>query len=136
MAIEIKNMVNIKVKIDKNIEQKALKFETAISDFVTKTQLDVEKGKDIFGNTFDDYNPKYEAWRKKKGYRGSPPNLRITGNMMKSLNYQMNRLTNQFTAIIGFSDNSGKVKGNLQKRKFFGLTKEALDKIKKRVGGT
>lgn len=136
MAIEIKNMVNIKVKIDKNIEQKAIKFETAVSDFVTKNLLDVEKGKDIFGNTFDDYNPKYEAWRKEIGKRGNPPNLRLSGNMMKSLNYRMNRLTNQFTAIIGFSDNSAKVKGNLQKRKFFGLTKEALDKIKKRVGGT
>lgn len=134
MAVEIKNFVNIKLKIKDNLEKKHQNFRLAVSDLQTKIVIDTEAGKDIFGNTFEKkYSEPYRKWREKKGYRTDPPNLRVTGTMMRSLNTRFEVLGDSIRAIMGFSDSSEKVKGNLKYRKFFGLTAESIKEIKKRL---
>lgn len=116
-------------------EEKARNFETAMSDIRTKIKNDVGQGKDIDGNQFAEYTPRYKKWREANNKRGTPPDLRLTGNMMDSLNVNFDRFPDKLVARLGFLGETEKVIGNLKKRKFFGFNQKMREYVLKRVKG-
>ena len=136
MAIKVTSNFDFRLKIKEKIENIQEKFGQALEDIRTELELDATAGKDINGRTFKRYSKKYAEWRKEKGYQSSPPNLTITGTMLSSIRTDVRKDGENVVGRITVNDDPGKVKGNLEKRKFFGLSKEKLAQLKNKIGAT
>lgn len=88
-----------------------------------------QKGKDFNGKSFGKYTKQYA---KKKG--SNNVNLHVSGNMLESIKYEISRGKMRFY----YTGNEGKkAHGNQVKngRKFFGVDKEQIALLKKKISG-
>jgi phage gpG-like protein len=107
----------------------------ALNDETTIMRARIEEGRDVNDQPFDPYSDEYAEWRESKGYRVSPPNLTVTGNMLNSIASTVNENTTSFEGVVFFSDaaEAEKAKYNLEKREFFGFTDEQVNRIRDRL---
>jgi hypothetical protein len=135
MSIEIIKEINIAGDVKSNLDKLAPVFERAIKDAIAVMKTDIEKGRDVNGQTFTPYTKRYAEWREKKKYRVEPPNLRVTGNMLQAVQSRVEKKGAQLVGIVDFNSarEALKAEGNLKKRDFFGFSKESLDRIKRKL---
>lgn len=136
MTVKVTTNFNFSLKVKEKLENIQEKFGRGLEDIATRLQADAASGKDIEGKTFDKYNDKYKAWRGEKGYQTAPPNLTITGTMLSSIRTDIRKEGANVVGRISVNDDPKKVEGNLKYRKFFGLSKERLAELKKKIGAT
>ena len=136
MTVMVTTNFNFSLKVKEKLENIQEKFGRGLEDIATQLNIDASAGRDIEGKQFDKYNDKYEAWRKKKGYQTTPPNLTITGTMLSSIRTDIRKEGSNVVGRISVNDNPGKVEGVNKKRNFFGLSAKRLAELKKKIGAT
>ena len=136
MTVKVTTNFNFSLKVKEKLENIQEKFGRGLEDIVTRLQYDANAGRDIEGNTFRPYHPKYAEKRKEMGKQVSPPNLTITGTMLSSIRTDIRKEGANVVGRISVNDDPKKVEGNLKYRKFFGLSKERLAELKKKIGAT
>lgn len=135
MSISIKNNTHIAARIKKKLENKRKVFDVqmqeAASDIVERTTA----GLDVDGFTFDEYSEAYELRREKKNYQTYPPNLTVTGNMLKALRSRVRVVGDKLEGVISWHDQTErkKARGNQNHRNFFGLSDQQVEKIKQKI---
>lgn len=122
--------------IGKQLTERTGRLKKAIAktcqDEIARIQLSTEAGRDIEGKQFKGYSKPYAAWRKKRGYRVSPPNLTVKGRMLGSMDYEVTRQGWEILGRIFFrgARQGGKAQANIDLgRKFFGLSKRRAQQI-------
>jgi hypothetical protein len=112
-------------------------LSVALSDIKTDIARQTELGTDAGGGTFRPYSKGYANWRKKKGYRVDPPNLRVTGSMMSSLDYEVIRDGWNLIGRIFFNSATQAAKAFHNQvelgRKFFELNPKREETIRQRI---
>jgi hypothetical protein len=136
MTVKVTTNFNFSLKIKEKLENIQEKFSRGLEDIATQLNIDASAGRDIEGNTFQPYSPKYAEKRKIKGYQVSPPNLTITGTMLSSIRTDIRKEGANVVGRISVNDDPKKVEGNLKKRNFFGLSAKRLAELKKKIGAT
>jgi len=136
MTVKVTTNFNFTLKVKEKLQNIEFKFGRALEDIRSRLEIDADAGKDIEGTQFVKYSDKYSAWRKKEGYQTSPPNLTIEGTMLSSMRTDIRKEGANVVGRITVNDDSKKVEGILKKRKFFGLSKERLAELKKKIGAT
>jgi len=119
-------------KFEKRIFSKALMTE--IGNFaMTKIKVRTSEGKDVEGRYFKPYTAKYKMFRREKGLPTNVVDLFRTGSMLSSMTYDpYERYVKIF--FLNTSDefnvkNPKKAFFLNQKRRFFALSKDEVDKI-------
>lgn len=83
-------------------------------------------GQDIHAKPMKDYTIEYKKRKTKLVGSASPVNLRLKGNLMKSLELQGNE-----SGV--FDSNEPKAVGNLKHRKWFGVSRVVLNEVEKAI---
>lgn len=89
------------------------------------------KGKDVKGSSFEAYTPEYAAYKKSKG-RGKKVNLTYSGAMLQAISNK--RIVNGLRFYFNASAETKKAFWNQRKRKFFGVDKQQIKYLKKKLG--
>lgn len=85
------------------------------------------KGVDVNGTDFIPYTKAYSAFRKKAG-RSERPNLMFTGRMIGSMQVKANARKGEI--FFSRSEESKKAAFNNQRRRFFDLSNDELDRVR------
>jgi hypothetical protein len=86
MGVKItKNSFDAKKRTKEYLQRIAVRVKRAADLLVTQMVVDANAGKDINGNSFKAYSSEYRDWRSEQQYQTDPPNLTITGQMLKSM---------------------------------------------------
>lgn len=136
MTVKVTTNFNFSLKVKQKLENIQEKFGRGLEDIVTRLQYDAKAGRDIEGNTFKEYHPSYKKIRAEAGKQVSPSDLTITGTMLSSIRTDIRKEGANVVGRISVNDDPKKVEGNLKYRKFFGLSKERLAELKKKIGAT
>jgi hypothetical protein len=95
------------------------------------------QGLDVNDQTFEPYSPEYAKFRRDKGYQVTPPNLTITGNMLKSIFLKTEEKPSSIASILLFAGALEAVKARSvnKLREFFALSPQRLEKILRALNG-
>lgn len=134
MPIKFSKKIDFKKTINEIQNNLKRGLEIAITDEVTEIITRTEQGKEVENRPFEPYVAAYKKYRIKKGRRGTP-DLTFTGNMLRSITSSVEVTTAKLIGRIFFSSakEAEKAGFNQQKRQFFGLSKEQLQRIKQRL---
>ena len=108
---------------------------------ITEIELRTKAGKDFENRQFTKYSKSYEQFRKEKG-RSTTPNLEFTGEMLASMNYEVQR-QNGLVGIIKFNNAAAAAKARKHNiegvgrkkilRKFFALSRSQIRRVTEAV---
>ena len=120
-------------KIKGSVEAEIVKVLSTVRNSILNTTKD---GIDIDGKPFKSYSPKYMVRRADNHRQTRPVSLTWTGNMLRSM--KVFRISNggeiRFDSTrandLAVKHNTG---GRVPKREFFGLNKENIDYIEKKL---
>lgn len=139
MGIQLKSNIDLG-KFEQQLDQKVEReLGRILEEEAERIVTDTKSGRDINGRGFRKYTQAYLKRRLKKG-RGASPDLTFTGKMLAAITSKIERVGGKLRGRIYFSSASefGKAEGNLQKRRFFGLSSKArnriIEKLKKAIG--
>jgi len=110
-------------------------FETIGQYLTSAIKMRTLDGKDIEGQPFIDYSPRYEFFRQEKGLP-TTPDLFFTGSMLNSMTYKTDVAEESVTVFFGPGtskgstvQNSAKAFFNQQTRPFFGMSAANIEKV-------
>lgn len=131
-------------KIERTHRELEKELEGAIREIVRRTQ----SGQDMDNRQFADYTDEYKAWKqgftksgklRSRGGRAKRAefrkvgtvNLTYSGDMLAAINSKVERVGNDLLGILFFNNpnDAAKARGNMEKRKFFGLSKEQIERL-------
>jgi hypothetical protein len=138
MAIEIKNNLNLEIKIKEFTKRTAAELKTALIDAASDIKIRTAQGKEINGSTFKPYSKSYAAKKERQGKQVMPPNLFQTGDMNASAGkVEIYETNGDIYGKIGFTNNDEMLKGqyNQKKRPWFGLSELQKTVIINRLRG-
>lgn len=138
MAIEVKNNINLQLKLKEFTKKTAIELKTALIDAASEIRIRTSQGRDVSGATFKKYSDKYAAKKLKEGRQVYPPNLTQTGRMLASSGkVEIIETNGNVYGKIGFTDreSSDKGKANQEKRLWFGLSEKQKTIIINRLRG-
>lgn len=152
MAVRVQGRIDITGVLGQRFADAEGQLSKLLSDQITTIRANTEAGRDINSRAFRGYSSQYRDKREKAGYRGSPPNLTITGGMLNAMQQSVKRQGSTITGEIGFLDTAqfpprafgrkaqsarDKARFNIgQGRKFFGLSTKARNAIVEAVRRT
>lgn len=110
-------------RVDK-LRKEALNIETGI---INRTL----KGKDVKMASFKSYSKEYADYKQSKG-RGKTVNLTYTGAMLQAISNK--KILNGIRFYFNASAETKKAFWNQKKRKFFGVDKQQVKYLKKKMG--
>lgn len=117
-------------------------FQRLMQKEVTELKVRTVGGKDMFGKAFDGYTEAYAKFKsgsgtvknKNKSARGANVNLIFGDHMLQSITSSVELVGGELVGIIApAADQAAKVKGNQEKRKFFGLSNEQRERLTNRI---
>lgn len=129
-SFEFKKNFDLKKIAEEKIErtQKELEreLESAAREIVSRTR----SGHDVDGSTFEPYTAQYRK-RKTKSGRSANVDLTYSGRMLAAITSKVERVGNDLLGTLFFNNpqDAAKARGNLNKRKFFGLSKEQIERL-------
>ena len=85
MGAKFKSGFKPEDKVGKLMAVYAKRAEKAAKFLVTRMVADTNNGIDINGEPFPGYSDKYKQYRSDRKYQVDPPNLTITGQMLKAM---------------------------------------------------
>ena len=130
MTITFKSNINIPQKIRAKTELFVENFREAMKDAKTEIIDRLDRGEGPTGK-LDGYKPSYKKYKESKGRSGDVVNMRFTGNMLGSMIAETTKTPDGAIGRIKFGGSEiKKVKGNLEKRPFFGLNDDDIKRIK------
>lgn len=135
--VEFKNLIDFKKMGDEVVQRKSVAFGQAVQIETGEIVRRTQSGIDVNGSPFKAYSKEYAAYKKKKG-RNATPDLTFSGKMLGSIKATVKATATKFFAEIKFSSatEAAKAKGNLKKRKFFGLSDEQIQRIRDAITNT
>lgn len=95
--------LNLSEQVKRKLEAAERQAEREAVEHVALIKANVDRGKGYDGSSLKPYSDSYQAYRARKGMQASPPNLRVTGNMMQSLTSSSKREGSAFVSEIFFS---------------------------------
>jgi len=135
------NISGIKGKINraaaKALERMLLEEKTLIA-YRTQKGLSIDNKR--WRSPYDKYSEAYAKQRKKERRQVNPPDLTRTGQMLGSMTTEVKQKGSQLIGRIFFSNTKAakKARGNLEYRKFFGLSakrkREIIQEIRNLFG--
>lgn len=133
MSITFKTNLNIPQRMRDKIDVLVVNFNEAMKDAKTTILDRLDKGEGPTGSLAP-YSPAYKKYKEKKGRSGDVVNMRFTGNMLSSMITETTKTPDGAKGVIKFGGSEiKKVKGNLEKRPFFGLNEDDIKRIKIRT---
>lgn len=135
MPIEVKNADVIVRVVQERLQQMRQRLEQVLVDEATEIVLRTQDGKDADGKPFDEYSPKYAKYRAKRGRKTDPVDLTFTGNMLAAIQTRVEDTTDGARGVIFFNSalEAAKARGNMERRRFFGLSDEQVRRIRQRL---
>ena len=154
MGLEIKNADVIVRLVNEKLEKAKAKLGVAVSDEATRIVRRTRAGLDVDGKQFAPYTPPYNRFKGKNrsgivtrtGKAGKnarqvkgdfsvtpqPVDLTLSGNMLAAIQTKVEDTSTGATATIFFNSaqEALKARGNQNKRQFFGLSDEQVQRIK------
>jgi phage gpG-like protein len=135
MGFEVKN-ANVVIKlVTDRIDAIEKAFEPILQDETTRMVQRIQSGKDVDGNPFTPYTPEYEKFKSAKGRKTSPVDLTFTGNMLNAITSKVEKFADKIVGTIFFNSarEAAKARGNQDKRPFFGLSEEQVQRITEKL---
>lgn len=133
MSITFKSNINIPQRLRAKTDQLVENFREAMKDAQTRIITRLDKGEGPNGK-LDGYSKSYKKFKESKGRSGDLVNMRFTGNMLSSMIAETTKTPDGAKGVIKFGGSEiKKVKGNLEKRPFFGLNEDDIKRIKIRT---
>lgn len=135
MGIEVKNSEVILRAVKERIDRMRSRLPQVLADEAARIVTRTRKGVDVDGNPFADYTPRYAKSRRRKGRKVSPVDLTFSGDMLNAITTEVREEPGKTVGTIFFNSarEAGKARGNQEKRRFFGLSDEQVERIKKRL---
>ena len=135
MPVEIRNL-NLLARHLNDLSRRAghKRIKNKMANFLmTKIKERTLKGYDVHGDAFEEYSPKYELFRQKKGLPTYIVDLFFTGSMMASMTYEVGessiRLFFQPTKDKTGESNPAKAYWLHQDREFFSLSFDEISEM-------
>lgn len=123
MDVIVKNIDEVKKKLKEIQDLGDATIMGAVANEAIKVMVDrTTSGQDVDHNTFDGYSEYY----KKKSGKGNPPDLKKSGNMLRSLKYRVINSLEVVVKVVGEKAyNIGVIhqagKQGMPQRKWFGI---------------
>jgi hypothetical protein len=145
MAISFKSTFSAKKRATEILTKKKQQLGQAMSDAQGDLKADLKQGIGTDGSAMAELTPKYRDFKlgltkgksrsgKQKAGRGIP-DMSLTGDMLRDMLVEVKELKDKLIGRIYFlTAQHKKVRGNLEKRKFFGLSEKNYQRLKKTLG--
>jgi phage gpG-like protein len=136
MGIEVTNNVDLRKQLQARKDRIERELSVAIQEEAQEIIDQTQKGIGYDGRPFSsyaEYDPKYLEYKVSKGRKGNI-DLTFSGRMLNSITTKVEQLGSLLRGIIYVpADQAAKARGNMRTRKFFGLSKEARERITERL---
>jgi hypothetical protein len=159
MAIEVKNAEVIVRLVKQKLDEAKARLKPALDDEATRIINRTRGGTDVNGQKFAPYTPEYNkrkaslrsGFTTRTGKKGKnaqtvkgvysattqPVDLTLSGNMLAAIQVKVEDTREGSTGTIYFNSalEAAKAQGNQQKRQFFGLSDEQVQRIRQKLVG-
>src|ERR1700752_5174468 len=134
MPIEVKNAEVIVRAVKERIDRMRERLGPALADEAARIVVRTQRGQDVDGNSFAPYSKQYAKHRARKGRNTTPVDLTFTGNMLSAISTEGAEEGGATVGKLSFNSarEAVKARGNQEKRPFFGLSDEQVERIKRR----
>lgn len=134
MGIRFKSTFSAKKHASEIFQTKKVQLGQAMSDAKQMMLEDIASGRGYDGSTMPAYTPEYKKFKTGKG-RSGRVDLTFTGKMLKAMQVSVLEMKDKLLGRIFFlAGERDKARGNLEKRKFFGLSEKNQKQLRKTLG--
>ena len=134
MAIRFRSTFSARRKANEIFQIKKIQLGQAMSDAKEELLGDIANGIGYDGAKMPEYSPEYKAYKQRKDRQGNV-DLTFTGNMLKAMQVSVLEFQDKLIGRLYFlAGERDKAKGNLEKRKFFGLSEKNRQQLRKTLG--
>jgi len=129
---------------DSILDEQETVMRELLPKYISEIQAKTEAGQDSDGSAFPNYSPSYAEFKRRALGQSGRPNLRRTGDMMRSLVAEVRRLGSVVKGFINITgaDNQDKARwnqgenDNIPARRFMALSDEQVVEVQDKLTET